>query len=739
MKQVTQDTRSGEIRVEDIPVPALKPGFVLVRTLYSIISPGTEKATIGSKRSSLAGRAMKNPDLVRKVLEQVRQYGLLPTVQRVRARLNQRGALGYSLSGEVVAVGEQVREFSPGTIVACAGAGYASHAEYVLVPKNLCVNVPRGVEAEEAASTTIGAIALQGVRQANPTVGETIVVIGLGIVGQLTVQILKANGCVVVGVDLDPFHVRLARQCGADASLLRHSGDVAKVVRSMTRGVGADAVIITAATSSNDPVELAGELCREKGRVVLVGDVGLQLPRGPYYMKELDFRLSRSYGPGRYDPSYEEGGQDYPVGHVRWTEQRNMAEFLRLLEEKKVDLQKLITHRFRIEDARSAYALLTRKSSGRDRYVAVALDYGNPSLSASTGLTSVITLKEEKRKPSPKALQIGFIGAGSFAQASLLPHIRKFKNVTLSGVSTGTGISASNAGKEFGFQFATTQYREILGKADIGTVFIASRHNLHAPMTIEALKAGKNVFVEKPLAIRIDDLREIVKSYQSASGKKARAREVQAPILMVGFNRRFAPQTEHVKRFFENASGPFAVHYRVNAGLVPRSHWTQDPVEGGGRILGEVCHFVDLIQFLTDSVPVNVSAEPLIPGRGGMADDDSVVITMKMKNGSVGTISYLANGDPALGKEYIEVFSTGRTAVVEDFRVLTLYQQGKRRVFKRSSIDKGHGEEVRRFLTAVRDGSLSPIPFESLVTTTMATFKIVESLRLGVPVSMGEE
>jgi len=293
MKQVTQDARSGEIRVEEIPVPALKPGFVLVRTWYSIISPGTEKATIGSKRSSLAGRAMKNPDLVRRVLEQIRQYGLLPTIQRVRARLNQRGALGYSLSGEVVAVGEQVREFSPGTIVACAGAGYASHAEYVLVPKNLCVKVPRGVEAEEAASTTIGAIALQGVRQANPTVGETIVVIGLGIVGQLTVQILKANGCVVVGVDLDPFHVKLAKQCGADASLLRHSGDVAKVVQSMTHGVGADAVIIAAATSSNDPVELAGELCREKGRVVLVGDVGLQLPRGPYYMKELDFRLSR--------------------------------------------------------------------------------------------------------------------------------------------------------------------------------------------------------------------------------------------------------------------------------------------------------------------------------------------------------------------------------------------------------------------------------------------------------------
>lgn len=739
MKQVTQDTKSGEIRVEETPIPALKPGFVLVRTRFSFISPGTEKAGIAARKASLFEKARKNPELVRKVLEQVRQYGLIPTLQRVRTQLNQRGSLGYSLAGTVVAVGDQVKEFIPGDAVACAGAGYAAHAEYAVVPKNLCVRVPRGVELEEASSATIGAIALQGVRQANPTLGEAVVVIGLGIVGQLCLQILKANGCVTAGIDLDPFAVRLAKQCGTDMALLRHSDDVTKVVKSLTRGIGADAVIITAATPSNDPVELAGELCREKGRVVLVGDVGLQLPRAPYYMKELDFRLSRSYGPGRYDPLFEEGGHDYPVGYVRWTEQRNMEEFLRLVTKRRIDVQKLITHRFRLEDARSAYALVTGRSSVRDRFVGVVLDYGDPSLSARFEPATTIILEEKKRKPSPHALQLGFIGAGSFAQSSLLPHIRRFKDVNLVGVATGTGLSAANVGRTFGFQFATTSYREILGKPEIGTVFIASRHNLHAPVAIEALKSGKNVFVEKPLAIRVDDAREVVKTYRALAAKKPRSQEASpTPILMVGFNRRFAPHIQHVKRFFENATGPFAVQYRINAGFVPRTHWTQNPLEGGGRILGEVCHFVDLIQYLTNSVPVRVFAEPLTPPGGGMLDDDSVAVTMKMKNGSIGTIAYLANGDAGLGKEHIEIFSTGRTAIVEDFRILTLFQQGKRRVFKRSSVDKGHAEEIRRFLTSVRDGSLSPIPFESLVTTTMTTFKIVESLRLGVPVSFGE-
>lgn len=731
MKQVTQHNKTGDVRVEQVPIPALKPGHILIKTRFSLISAGTERASISQRRSSLLQRAKSHPELVLKVLEQVKHYGLINTYRRVKTRLESTAPIGYSAAGTVIAVGGRDLPFKPGDRVACAGAGYASHAEFVVVPTHLCAKVPKGVGLDEAAYTTLGSIALQGVRQADPTLGEVIVVIGLGLLGQLTIQLLKANGCFVIGIDLDDATVELARKCGADIAIRRDTGDVKNVVRGATKSLGADAVIITAATRSNDPVELAGELCREKGRVVLVGDVGLDLPRALYYMKELDFKLSRSLGPGRYDAEYEEQGKDYPAAYVRWSENRNMQEFLRMLGTRKLDIQKLTTHRFVLDEAQSAYALITTgKSKKREHFVGVLLDYGERESELFEELPQAVTVTAKQGEPQPVVSRIGFIGAGNFAQGFLIPHIERSRTTSLVGVCNSNGLSATNVARTFGFEFATSEPTEITENASINTVFIATRHNLHAPLTIEALRAGKSVFVEKPLALTMEELREIHKAYQAATTNE------RAPMLMVGFNRRFAPNIQHAKRFFENAVGPYVIQYRVNAGFVPKTHWTRDPIEGGGRIIGEVCHFVDLMQYITASRPVKVFAESLSGGAATSQDDDSVIITVKFLDGSVGTVTYLANGDVSFPKERVEISSTGRTAVIENFQRLALYQNGKKREFKLSSIDKGHRDEVRAFLAAIQEGKPSPIPFESLVVTTLTTFKAIESLRVGVPVSL---
>ncbi len=734
MRQVTQQSKTGSVQVESIPVPALKSGHLLVQVRRSVISAGTERASVESRTSPLWQRARRQPELVTKVLEQVRQFGLLQTYRRVSARLESTVALGYSAAGVVIAVGDGVTEFKPGDRVACAGAGYANHAEYVVIPRNLCAKIPKGVEFEQAAYTTIGAIALQGVRQTGPTIGETVVVIGLGIVGQLTLQLLKANGCKVVAIDLDPWAVKIASHAGADVVLVRGEDDVQNTVRSFTKGVGADAVIITAGTKSNDPVNLAGELCREKARVVLVGDVGMELPRGPYYMKELDFRLSRSYGPGRYDPAYEEHGNDYPAGYVRWTENRNMQEFLRLVATKQIDLAKVTTHHFPVEQAPAAYALITNRNAYKyEKYLGIVLEYG---AGAADSVAAKIVIDAEHRKPSPHALNIGFLGAGNFAQASLLPHVRRSSETSLVGVCTANGLNAKNVARIFGFQFATTDPAEILANKDISSVFIAARHNHHARFVVDSLKSGKNVFVEKPLALNAEELDEVVTAYNKSRSSKSPIVNRHSPIVMIGFNRRFSPHAQQVKRFFEGALGPFVIQYRVNAGFVPKTNWTRDPVEGGGRIVGEVCHFIDFMQFVTSSDPVKVFAEPLGTAAAGSSDDDSVAMTVAFENGSLGVITYLANGDASVPKEHVEISSTNRTAIVDNFQRLTLFQKGRKREFKLSAVDKGHKEEVRQFLFAVREGKSSPIPFESIVTTTRTTLKILESLRLGVPVSV---
>ena len=724
MKQVAQHIKSGEIKVVEVAPPAVRAGSVLVQVHASVISIGTERSSMTERSQSLLSRARKNPDLVAKVWEQVRQQGLRATVRRVRGRLDSMTALGYSAAGTVIKVGSEVRGIAAGDHVACAGAGYASHAEVIAVPKNLCVRIPEGISFEDAAYTTIGAIALQGVRQAQPNLGETMAVIGLGLVGLLTVQFLKANGCVVIGIDPDPEAVRRAIEFGADAAVLRGE-DVKRLVSARSGNLGADGVLITAATKSDDPVRLAGEIARDRGRVILVGDVGLQLPRGPYFMKELDFRLSRSYGPGRYDPSYEEEGRDYPAGYVRWTERRNMEEFLRLVRSGAVRPHELTTHRFPIDAAADAYAVVAgdrRSSKGRPFGVVLTYDVKPQG-----------PVKREKSRRvavsgAADPLAIGIIGAGSFAQSMLLPPLQQTEGVRLLSVCNSTGMSASNVANMFGFRSAVTDAHELLADPEIGTVFIASRHNLHAAQVMSSLQAGKHVFVEKPLAMLPEELDELEEYYEGLAEGRRR-------LLMVGFNRRFAPSVAGLRSFFDPVNTPRSIIYRVNAGALPLSHWSRNPREGGGRVIGEVCHFVDLASYLADSDPIRVHAESLGADLS-TSEDDSVIATVKFLSGSMATIVYSAGGDPSLPKEQVQVFGGGRTALLDNFRKLSLSAGGSQTERTWSTTDKGHMTEVRAFLAAVRTGGPSPIPFASLARTMRATFAIEESLRRGRSVDL---
>jgi predicted dehydrogenase/threonine dehydrogenase-like Zn-dependent dehydrogenase len=711
MKQVLQHVRSGKLELAEVPEPAPRSGGVVVRNAASLISAGTEKMIIDFAGKSLLGKARERPDLVRQVVDKVRKDGLGPTVQTVMSRLDQPMALGYSCAGVVEHAGTGAPEFQPGDRVACAGMGYASHAAAVYVPRNLTVAIPDGVSFEDASYVTLGAIALQGVRVAEPRLGETVAVIGLGLLGQLTVQILRAAGCRVVGIDLDPSKISLARELGAELAVLR-SDDVHAALDAFTGGVGADSVIVTAAADSNDPIELAGELCRDRGIVSMVGAVRMDIPRKVYYEKELQLRLSRSYGPGRYDPEYEEGGRDYPIGYVRWTERRNMQEFLRLVSTGQVTPSRLTSHRFDLAEAEQAYAIVT----GEDRqpFLGVILTY--PAQADAGGRTVQL------RPAAPRAGKIGLgvIGAGNFAKAVLLPRIAK-SGVDLVGVSTATGPSAKATGEKFGFGYCTTDTERLLADPAVHAVVIATRHGSHAAQTVRALRAGKAVFVEKPLALDEAGLREVLAAQAETGG-----------VLAVGFNRRFSPLVEQMKAAFAPGA-PLAMTYRINAGPIPANTWIHDPEQGGGRIIGEVCHFVDLVQHVAGDDVVEVFAV----NAGGHAAGlhDVVAVTLRMRGGSIASISYFSSGDKSYPKERLEVFGGGTIAVLDDFRELTVSRGGKRRSVKKLSQDKGFDEEIAAFLAGVKGGTM-PIPVASLAVTTRATFAIEESLRTGLPVAV---
>jgi predicted dehydrogenase/threonine dehydrogenase-like Zn-dependent dehydrogenase len=725
MKQVVQNFKTGELKIEELPPPALRAGGVLVRTAYSLISAGTERSTVATGQSSLVGKARKRPDLVKQVFDTLRREGLRNTYEKVMARLETVKALGYSSAGTVTAVGEGVAGIHVGDRVACAGAGYASHAEVNFIPANLCAPVPERVSLDLAAYTTLGAIALQGVRQSRAQLGESVVVIGLGLVGQITIQLLAAAGCRIFGIDIDKDAIELALKSGAHEAALRSEG-VHKLVESFTRGRGADQIIITASTSSNDPVKLAGEIARDRARIVVVGDVKMDFPREYYFQKELELCLSRSYGPGRYDVNYEERGIDYPIGYVRWTEKRNMEEFLRLTAEGRLNLELLTTHRYKVEDATAAYNLILGKTG--ERFCGVLLEYGTEHEIESKIVTkhgAKSTLFGGRQNGN---IGVGFIGAGNFATASLLPHLRAMDKVALTGLANSTGVSGKNTAERFRFNFCSADPKDVIENPETQCVFIATRHNLHAPLVRDALSAGRAVFVEKPLCLNELELKEISAAYNSEG----------APIL-VGFNRRFSPLAEQIKQAMGRKTTPYSIIYRVNAGFIPKDHWTQDSLQGGGRIIGEACHFIDLMQYFTGAEPVRVFAECIATSSDKEIDEDTVAITLKFSDGSIGTIHYLAVGDKSFPKERVEIFGSNIVAVLDDFKLGTLTKDGVMSKFGKGVQDKGHSEEIRRFIEAVKQGSGSPIPFRSLVATTLATFRAIESLKTGTPVVIDVE
>jgi len=714
MKQVVQNFRNGQLTVEQLPPPALRPGGVLVKTAYSLISAGTERTVVETAQSSLIEKARSRPDLVRQVIDTVRREGIGSAYEKVKSRLSQMKALGYSAAGVVTAVGREASEFSVGDRVACAGAGYASHAEVIFVPRNLCCKLPDATSLEAACYTTVGAIALQGVRQADPRLGESIAVIGLGLVGQLTVQLLKSAGCEVLGIDIDDAACELARKSGADLVAVDAESARASCAR-LTNGRGADCVVITAATKSSQPIELAAEIARDRARIVVVGLVGMDVPRHSFYEKELELRLSRSYGPGRYDSEYEEKGTDYPIGYVRWTEKRNMEAFLRLVADGKINTDLLTTHRFTVAQAEEAYELIT---SNRERYCGVVLQYPSDDIEIPTETPT------HAKSAIDGELGVSFIGAGNFARGVLLPIVKRSAKVQLVGVSAATGLSAKNTSDQFGFSYPTTDFDRIISDENCRAVFIATRHGLHAQLAAEALRRGKHVFVEKPLAIDDETLREVYTAAIDSSG-----------LLMVGYNRRFAPIATEIKKRFADRIGPMTIVYRVNAGRLPAEHWTHDQSEGGGRIIGEVCHFVDFIQYLTGALPSRVSADSAHRAHGGLVDDSAVVV-MTMSDGSIASIIYAASGDSSIAKERVEIFCDGSVASIDDFRSGSFVRNKKTVKFGGRVQDKGHAAEVDAFFDALRNGSDSPVGLESLIATSLATFAIVESANTGVSVNV---
>ncbi len=717
MKQIIQSYRTGELWLADVPGPALKSGGVVVQTAASLVSAGTERMIVELAKKSLIGKAQARPDLVRKVIDKIRTEGLAPTMTKVFAKLDTPIPLGYSCAGTVVEAGER-SGFRAGDRVACAGAGYATHAEFNFVPRNLCVRLPDRVSFADASYATLGSIALQGVRQADLRLGESVAVIGLGLLGLLTVQLLKASGCRVIGADPSPARCELARRLGADETV---DGGLAEAAASFTDGHGVDAVIVAAATKSNEPIEVAAEACRPKGRVVVVGMVGMDVPRDPFYRKELDLRLSMSYGPGRYDPAYEEGGHDYPYAYVRWTEQRNIGAFVDLVAAGAVTPAALTTHHFAVDDALRAYDLLEGKT--KEPYLGIVIDYPQPAAPAPP--RRLVELPSTRPAAAGK-LGVGFIGAGNFAKSVLLPALARQADVVLTGLCTATGMSAVETGKRHGFRFATTSVDELLADAQTQVVFVATQHHTHAGFVLRALEAGKHVFVEKPLCMSPEELDRIEEAVRSLPRP--------GPCLTVGFNRRFSPHARAIRAAFAGRSTPLVVNYRVNAGMAPSDSWVQDPERGGGRVIGEVCHFVDLAEYLVGSEPVAVSASSVRTADRRAVSEDSLVATLCYADGSLATIQYLAHGSAQVPKERGEVCADGVTAVLDNYRATTFHGGGHAAV--KGSQDKGFDAEIAALLGAVRGGGEWPIPFDSLSRTTRATFGILESLRDGRSVAI---
>jgi predicted dehydrogenase/threonine dehydrogenase-like Zn-dependent dehydrogenase len=716
MKQILQRARTGEIDVVEVPTPKLLPGCVLVSIATSLLSAGTERASAEFANKNLLQKARARPDLVRQVLNKTSRDGLFSAVAAISQRLDQPVALGYSSAGTVIGIGEGVTDVNVGDRVACAGAGYAVHAEVACVPRLLIAKLPAesDIGFDEAAFTTLGAIVMHGVRLSEAKLGDVVAVIGLGLLGQIAVQMLKAAGCHVLGMDIVPERSTLATDMGADAAS-SSAEDFRDICLRHSAGQGVDAVLITAETASSEPVNLAAQVARDRAVVVAVGTVGMDLSRRHYFEKELDFRVSRSYGPGRYDATYEQKGRDYPIGYVRWTETRNMQAFVQLLADGKVNVKPLITHRFPVERAKAAYELISGGSG--IPYMGILIQYsGRPDERSTLEL-----IKKSNEKPKDGSIAIGLLGAGNFANSTLIPAVKRVKGIEFVSVASATGSHARYAAEKFGFRSCATDESGVIEDPAVNTVVIATRHHLHATQVIAAMNAGKNIFCEKPLCLTESELREIV---------RARARAEVPPLLMIGFNRRFAPMTIRMKTFLQGIHEPMALHYRINAGFISPEHWINDPEQGGGRILGEVCHFIDLLSFLVGADPIEVHTRDV--ANAGQYAGDNVVISLRFSDGSQGTITYVASGCTSFSKERIEVFGGNSVAVLEDFRRCEFVHHGKKQSFRSMfRQDKGHRAEWKAFAEAVRTQGAAPIPFEELVTSTLATLRALDSRSSG--------
>jgi len=712
VKQIIQSPRTGKLELAEVPAPALSPGSVLVRNHFSVVSPGTEKQAMDFARKSILGKARSRPDLVRQVGRKLVQEGPLPTVRAVTSRLDAPQPLGYSCAGVVAGVGEGVANFAVGDRVACAGAGYANHAEIVCVPENLVARIPDGVELEKAAFSTLGAIAMQGLRVAGPTLGEVAALIGLGMVGQLTLQLLHANGCRVLGIDLDSTRVKQALAQGAEwtaAPADDHSG----WRRAATGGAGADFAIVTAASDSSAPIDLAADLCRQKGRLVVVGATAMDLDRRSFFDKELELRMSMSYGPGRYDRRYEELGLDYPISHVRWTENRNLQAFLALIASGSIDPGNLDTQMVDFDEAEQAYEEL---ASGERKSLAVIFRYSGDASQERT-----LPVAPAKQRAPVDSLGVAFIGAGNYAKSVLLPAVAKVSGIRPVQIVTTTGPSAKRTAEKFGYENCGTDPEAVFSNADIDMVFIATQHDSHARLAESAMRSGKAVWLEKPAGLNDEQVESLINT----------ARETGA-FLALGYNRRFSSHARAIRDAFQDRNGPLAIHYTVVPGPTPIGSWLTDPVVGGGRVIGEVCHFVDLCAFLAGAPPVRVFARAL---GDNPETDDSIVALLGFADGSTATIEYLANASGELPKERFEVSSDGRTAQCDNFRSTTI--SGQKKGFKTINQDKGQATAVAEILAAAKRGERSPFGFVDLLGVSRSTFAILESARSGREITFG--
>ncbi len=701
MKQILQNLKSGETELVEIPAPSVRPGHLLIGATRSLVSAGTERMLVDFGNAGFIGKARQQPDKVRMVLDKMKTDGVVPTLEAVRSKLDQPLPLGYCYVGHVLEVGAGVEGFSPGDRVASNG----KHAEVVCVPKNLCARIPDEVSDDEAAFTVIGAIALQGIRLVTPQLGEYVVVTGLGLIGLITVQLLRAQGCNVLGIDLDPSKLALAERFGAQ-TVNADSGDPVAAAQAISRGRGVDAVIVTASTKSSEPMHQAAQMCRKRGRIVLVGVTGLELSRADFYEKELTFQVSCSYGPGRYDPEYEEKGHDYPIGFVRWTEQRNFEAVLEMMAQGRLDVKPLISHRFSIEEAQKAYEVV----GGSEPSLGILLEYAVDEQVHEK--RTVRVSPAEKRAPGTGgAPRLDFIGSGNYATGMLIPAFRE-TDARLGAVASSAGVSGFHAARKFGFEETNTDTRALMeGEAD--AVVITTRHNSHAALVQHALEAGKHVFVEKPLCLTLDECDAI----ERLAGAE------DAPLLMVGFNRRFSPLVQKMKELLSPVPVPKTFVMTVNAGAIPSDHWTQDPEVGGGRIIGEACHFIDLLRYLAGS--------PIEQWRVLYMDSeshDTASLSLRFANGSLGTIHYFANGSKAFPKERLEVFAAGAVLQLDNFRRMLGFGWPGFKRMKLMRQDKGQKACTRAFVEAVKGNRPVPIPLEELLEVSRLSIEVAKQI-----------